>query len=796
MLKSYFQVAVRTLRKRPLYSSINFLGLALGLACALSVYALVSHERDFDAYHTQAERTYRVGSFWPDWDEDGASYQAQTPTGLVPLLREGVPGVERVAELRVGYGERSVNADGRFFTQDGIVSVGPDYFEVFDYDVREGGLARLDEPETVVLTATTARRYFGERAAVGQSLRLGDTRVLEVVGVVGDPPAQTHLPFAFFVSRATSKPGYEEWGFSDGHSAYVVLAPHAVPADVERQLNAIRVAHQSEEEQAAQRFLLQPLAAIHTEPQYGAYPGSYVMSPTALWVLGVIGLLILLSAVVNYVNLATAQGAARAREIGVRKAIGGARGQVVTQLLSETGLLTIMAVGLGWLAAYAALPAVGRVFEIEVARSILLRPRAIAFVIGSAFVVTVLAGLYPAAILSGVRPTVTLRGAGGGRVGAARFRRGLIVFQFAATLTLLVGTLVVLQQMRYVEGKDLGFEREARLLVRVPDDEGARERFRQAALQAPGVQHVTFAMGGPTKSGRLNQRYSWDGAPEAESIQTIPADAAYADAFGLRVIAGRGLRPGDETEPHSRVALVNRAMAERMGFAEPGQAVGAVLTGEGGDDALEPLAVVGVVEDFHHGSLHSQIDPSVLLFWPRWSGWAGVALASGREADGLEQAETAFAESFPNTHFRYEFLDEYMAGLYAGERRIASAFRAFTALSVVIACLGLFGLAALMAAQRRREIGVRKVLGASVLSIVSLLSAEVARLVLIAFAVAAPIAYVLIRRWLDGFAYRIDLGVGLFLFAGAAVLLTAMLTVGSQALRAATADPVRALRSD
>ena len=585
MLKSYLQIAVRTLRKRPLYSSINLLGLALGLACALCVYALVSHERDFDAHHAQAERTYRIGAFWPDWDEDGASYQAQTPTGLVPLLREGVPGVERVAELRVSYGARSVNAEGQFFSQEGIASVGTDYFEVFDYDVREGGLARLSEPETVVLTAATARRYFGESAAVGRTLRLGDTRMVEVVGVVEDPPVQTHLPFTFFVSRATSEPAYDEWGFSDGHAAYVVLAPEASASEVERQLNAIRVAHQSPEEQAAQSFVLQPLAAIHTDPRYGAYPGSYAMNPTALWLLGAVGLMILLSAVVNYVNLATAQGVARAREIGVRKAIGGTRTQVAIQLLSETGVLTLGAIGLGWLVAYGALPAVGQVFEIEVARSVLLRPEALAFVLASALVVPALAGLYPAAILSGFRPAITLRGAGASRVGAAGFRRGLIVFQFATTLALLLGTLVVLQQMRYVEGKDLGFEREARLLVRVPDDEGARERFRQAALQSPGIQHVTFAMGGPTKNGRLSQSYTWDGTPEATSLQTIPVDAAYADAFGLRVVAGRGLSAGDEVQPHSRVALVNRAMAERMGFDQPAEAVGAVLTGEGGDDA-------------------------------------------------------------------------------------------------------------------------------------------------------------------------------------------------------------------
>ena len=466
MLKSHLVVALRTLRKQMFYSAINAFGLAVGLACALLIYALVSHELRFDAHHTQADQTVRVGALWPEWSDDGPSYQEQTPTGLVPVLERGVAGVVAFTELGVVYGTSSVKADGRFLSQDGAAFVGPSFFDVFDYPVRTGSPGRLSEPGTVVLTETTARRYFGDWGAVGETVRYGDDRELEVVAVVADPPATTHLPFSFFMSLATSAPAYDEWGFSDGHSVYLVLEPGADPAAVERRLNTARVAHQTAEEQAEQRFVLQPLQSIHTDPRYGAYPGGYVMDPVYLWGLGLVGALVLLLAAVNYVSLATAQGGARAREIGVRKAIGGTRGQLAAQFLGEAGLLTLGAVVAGWLVALVLLPLVGGLFEIEVGRGVLLRPEALLFTGGAALVVGGLAGAYPALVLSRYRPADVLRGVGGtGRPGGAGLRRGLVVFQFAVTLSLTFGTLVVLQQMRYVQSKDLGFEREARLTV-------------------------------------------------------------------------------------------------------------------------------------------------------------------------------------------------------------------------------------------------------------------------------------------------------------------------------------------
>ena len=798
MLTNYLTVALRALRRQKGTAAINGFGLAVGVACVLSIYALVSHELRFDAFHAQAERTYRVGALWPDWDEDGASYQAQTPTGLVPVLREGVPGVARAANVDAGYGTRSVKAGGRFFDQDGVAFVGPDYFEVFDYAVAAGGTGRLAEPGTVVLTEATARRYFGGGAAVGETVRYGDDQDLEVVGVVADPPTTTHLPFAFFASLATRAPAYDEWGFSDGHSVYLVLEPGASPAEVTRRLNAVRAAHQSAEQRAEQQFVLQPLREIHTDTRYDAAPGSYVMDPVYLWGLGLVGALVLLLAVVNYVNLATAQGVGRAREVGVRKAVGGTRGQIAAQFLSETAVLTGGAVAVGWLAAFGLLPSVAGLSEIEVSRTALLRPEALLFVVAVTAGVSVLAGFYPAVVLSGYRPAAVLRGTTRGRrVGGVGFRRGLIVFQFVATASLLVGTLVVLQQMRYVEGKDLGFEREARLLVRVPDGEPARARFREAVRRLPSARAVTYAMGGPAKDGRLSQSYTWDGADDAHNLRTVPVDAAYAETFGLRLLAGRPLRPRDEVQPHGRVVLVNRALSERMGYERPEDAVGALIRGEGGPEGLGALEVVGVVEDFHHGSLHTEVDPAVLLYWPEWTHWAGIALAPDRGRRRPGGGGGRVRGDVPGHALPLRVLGRLRGRALRGRApRRERVPRVHRARRSSIACLGLVGLSALTAAQRtpgdrgpqgaRRERSVHRrapVPGGRRARGRRVRRRRPARLGADA-ALAGELR--LPRRP----------GAGAFLVAGALLLAVALGTAGAQALRAARADPVRALRSE
>ena len=797
MLKHYLLFAARTLRRHKAYTAINLVGLAVAVVCGLSVYALVAHERGFDAHHAQAERTYRVGALWPMWLGEGPSYQEQTPTGLVPVLREGVPGIERVVEVQVAYGTGSVKAGGAFFDQDRRAYVGPEFFEAFSYAVVSGGVERLGEPGTVVLAEATARRYFGDADAVGEVVRVGQSRLLDVVGVVADPPAATHLPFVFFESLATLERAYDEWSFSDGHSLYVVLTPGTAPADVLARLNAIREAHQAPEERAAQTFLLQPLRAIHTDTRFGPYPGGYVMDPVYLWGLVLLGLLIVLSAAVNHINLAAARGAARAREIGVRKALGGTPARVAAQLMGEVGVLTLGAAALGWTAALAALPHVGRLFEIGVGRAALLRPEALLATLALALVLGACAGLYPSVVLARLQPAVALRGRGR-RASGIGLRRGLIVFQFVATQALVLGTFVVLAQMRYAESKDLGFEREARVLVTLPGDEGGRAGFREALRRAPAVEHVTFAMGGPARDGRLSQRYTWAGVADGEgqSLRTLPIDAEYVAAFGLTVLAGRGLLPEDETGARGRAALINEAMARRMGAERPAEAVGVRLSGENWDGERYELEVVGVVQDFHHGSLRSGIDPVVLQVSPDWVRQAGVTLAPGRTAEGLAQAEAAFAAAFPDTHFRYTFLDAYLDGLYQSERRVAAAFRVLAGLAALIAALGLFGLTALAAAQRTKEIGVRKVLGASVGSLVALLSREVVGMVGAAFVIAAPLAILVMGRWLDGFAYRVALGPGLVAAVGASAVGLALLATAHHTLRAATADPVQSLRSE
>ena len=421
MLKNYLLVALRSLRRRPGTTAINVVGLAVGMAACLSAYAFVAHETSFDDYHEAAERTYRVNTFFEDFIGGEPSLQSESPEGLAQELRRGVPGVERAGLLQQVFGTSSVKAGEAFFEEERAGYVDRGFFEVFDYEPLAGGTDRLAEPGTAVLTARTARRYFGDPAeAMGRSFRLGEERTFEVVGVVADPPTRTHLPFQLFLSYATlaRNPGwFNYWGFSDGHTAYVVLDEGTDPARVEARLNALRQSHQDAEARANTRFELQPMRTIHTDPISERYGGSYETAPAYLWGVSLVAVIIALLAIVNFVNLTTAHASRRAREIGVRQAVGAQRGQLVAQFMGEAALLTLGAALLGWLAAYELLPLFGRLFDLELARATLLRPQALAFAGGATVVTALLAGLYPALVLSGTRPADVLKGASaGGRV--------------------------------------------------------------------------------------------------------------------------------------------------------------------------------------------------------------------------------------------------------------------------------------------------------------------------------------------------------------------------------------------
>jgi putative ABC transport system permease protein len=811
MLKSYLVVALRGLRRQRGYAALNVLGLAVGLACCGLILLYVEHERSYDRFHADAARIYRVAEDRPT--AGGVSARADAPAPLAALLRADVPAVEEAVRLYHAPGLVAADAGpaaGRApvrFQEERLFYADSAFFGLFSFPLLRGDPATaLDAPRSVVLTRTTAARYFGAAEPLGQTLTLrtaDGAHAFTVTGLAEDAPANSHLAFDLLVSFATleeTMPWYDNWWHPPMHT-YVRLAPARDPDAAAAGLAAALpglVARRAGDGAPASRYHLQRLTDLHLRSHR---EGELAPNGHAAYVtlFTVAALVVLLIACINFMNLATARAASRAREVGVRKAVGARRGQLVRQFLVEAVLLTALAAVLAVGLAAAALPTFNAVAGTRLALDLLGRPGALAGLVGLVLGVGVLAGSYPAAYLSGFRPVRVLKGvASDGRSAAARLRRGLTVVQFALSVALLVGALTIHRQLGYVRDEHLGFDKAHVVAVPLRDraDTEDHAALKAAWARIPGVRHVAAASGTPGMEAGLHDFLVTAEGARADSLEmrTLTVDPDFAETLGLQFVAGRDFdaaRPSDATAAF----VINESAARRLGWADP---LGHRLTVHYwlDDEVPKTGEVIGVVRDFQYHSLRQPVEPVVLHVLPGtyYNDYLAARLAPGDVAGTLAAMERAWAAFNPDRPFEYTFLDEQVAALYRAEARLGAITGAFTLLAVFVACLGLFGLAAFVAEQRTKEVGIRKALGASAAGIVALLAADFLKPVAVAVLVGAPLAYVVLDRWLEGFAYRIVLGPGLFAAAGALALLVALATVSAQALRAASADPVKALR--
>ncbi|MCG8607461.1 ABC transporter permease, partial [bacterium] len=687
MFKNWLVIAYRYSRRHATHSIIGILGLTLGLTSCLLIFTFVRHELSYDNFHTQAERTFRINYIMSE--PDGMHYYNATPNALADAISKEVPGVKHVARIQLSFREGVVKIDNQFFSQSNIVYVEPAFLDMFDYEVLAGSpLSRLADPETVILTESVARKYFGEELGLGQMIQLGDDHNLEITGIVADPPSNSHLPFQFFVSLATLRKTFDQWTFSDGNVTYVTLDRNYPLKQIESSLNLIRQRYQDKEYAEKTTFALQPLRKIHTDTKYGAYPGSYTINATYLWGLTLVGVLIILSASINYINLSTAQAGVRAREVGVRKALGSRKAQLVWQFMSETVFLTLLSVIISLPLAYWLLQYISPIFHLEISSSALLSPLVLLFLAVVAIAVSFLAGFYPAFILSGYGSISALKGiVTGTKFRQINLRRSLVLFQLIVSQALIMGVIIVFSQIDYIKNKALGFDREARIILRIPDNETGRQAFRNTLMQINGIEGVTYAMGGPTKSGTLSTTVIRKSAAGVHShaTRTIPIDAHYLDVFDIPLVAGQGLEPRHEIAPVSHVALINESMVTELAFSHSNEALGTVLTLN--DFEVE---VIGVVGDFHQKSLHSRIAPAVLLYWPQWTHYAGIEINSQNLQKTILSIEDLYKEVFPDAYFSYYFLDDYLKGLYRAEESVFNGFKVFTLVAILIAFIGLY----------------------------------------------------------------------------------------------------------
>jgi putative ABC transport system permease protein len=791
MFKNYLKIATRNLLKQKGYSFINVAGLATGIAACFLIFLWVRDELAYDRFHAKADRIYRAL-----WEARFGDNEWKIPLVGVPLaeaLEKEFPEVEETVRLYAG--GMTLRHGDEYVREQSFVFAEESFFGVFTVDFISGNPeTALRDPDAVVLTAETAQKYFSNQNPLGQTIEINDGRLLRVTGVVKSFPPQSHFHFSFLASIKTL-PRFEQrqqnWGAASVYT-YLVLRPEANLTALEAKLKTYidkNVAGESFSQPGNfTRYPLQPMLDIHLRShlQYELDPAS-AGNQAYVYLFSMIAFFILVLACINFVNLATARSMKRAREVGIRKVLGSYRSQLVRQFLAESLVVITVAILAALVFAELILPAFNQFTGKQLAIDFWKSPFAITVMAGLALVVTILAGAYPAFYLSSFWPVQALKGRLATHSRKDRLRQGLVAAQFCISIGLIIGTLVVRKQLEFTQNKRLGFDKDHVLIVQRAGALGDKHiAFRNRLISHPLVAGASAAQNLPGQHFdstvfTLEQPANY----ENTSLTYDLVDESYVDVLKLNIIDGRNFSTAFATD--SSAFIINQAAARAIGWDEP---LGKRLSL--GDFYQGP--VVGVVEDFHFESLHHEVKPILFLFnWQRPS-YLAVRLKPGNVAEGIAAVRDVWKEFVQTTPFEFSFLDQDYQKLYDGEQRMSKVFMTFSVLAIFIACLGLFGLASFTVEQRTKEVGIRKVLGASVAGIIGLLSSEFAKLVLISNLIAWPVAYFAMNKWLQEFAYRINLSIGEFLFAAALAVFIALLTVSYQAIRAALANPAEALR--
>jgi putative ABC transport system permease protein len=789
MLFSYLKIALRNLRKRGSFSLINIVGLGLGIAASLVILLYVRHELTYDRFHEQADRIHQVYK------------ERSTPTGTQVARDTWVPLLSRLTKTFP-----AVETGTRFWTQEDWVVHQNDAFEetvaytdstfldVFTFPLAQGDPeTALSDRYAAVVTQEVAQRLFGNANPIGRPIEVGYDTTYTVRGVLEPIPTNSTLQFDVAIP-IQSAPDYadlqDSWG-SSFLSTYIVLQPGAEPSALEAQMPDFIASIWDGEEAERTTFKLEALPEVQQAISNNA-DYAYILLGVAL--------AILLIASINFTNLATARSMERAREIGVRKTLGAQRTQLVTQFLGESVLMGLGALAVGIILAESALPVFNTLYGLELGIDY-TNPLGWLGLLGLGVGVGLAAGAYPAGFLAGFRPIVAAQGSEPTRALSGRLRQGLVVMQFALSTVLIIGTFVVWQQIDHMKTADPQFDRQHLITVTTnlddfADPEAARSRiqaFEQELRQQSSIVQTSFGAAMPGRgSTSFIFAYPGDAGDDAQRyrMRWTTVQPGYFETLGVPLTQGRAF---DEDRAADQDAVVlNQAALDALGWTDiEGKQID--LMGE------IPVDVIGVTANYHYQSMANAVEPIIHVHWTDMSrlyNYLAVRTQAGAGPEAVAQMQQAWAKVMPDRELRYEFADQRFAQLYASQERLATVASAFTGLAILVACLGLFGLAALMVAKRRKEISVRKVLGASIPRLIALLTKDFAQLVLVAFVVAVPVAYWLVSRWLQDFAYRIDLGIGIFLGAGVLALLVAVLTVGTQTLRAAHIDPAQALRSE
>jgi len=791
MIKNYFKIAWRNLKRNKAYAFISVTGLALGVTCGILIFTLISYHLSFDNFHKNSDRVYR---FYTEWHDETVGKASAVPQPMGKAYKANFNLSEKTARI-ISFNRTLITLPGKdikkFEEKNGVAFTEPEYFDILNFPLVQGDKRNiLAKPNQVLITENIAKKYWGTSDVVGKTIRLDNKISFTVTGILKDLPANTDRKQEIYVSYAnldeyTDKGREQNWGgVYSGSQAFTLLKPNVSVERVNAALAQLVKMNFKGRDAKVWNFKIQPLSDIHFNADLDGYADRKY-----LWALFFIGLFLIITACVNFVNLATAQALNRAKEVGIRKVLGSLPHQLFWQFIAETALITLVATIAAVILAEVSLPLINNLFQSKMQFNwALLGP----FILVITLIVVFLSGSYPGLVLARFQPILALKSKLSQKhIGGFSLRRVLVVVQFSISQVLIIGTIIVVAQLHYSQNTDLGFNKNAIVMVPLPTDNLSKmntllNRFNEVN----GVEKTTLCYSAPAAQSNSTTGVNFDRRAEDEhwGINVKAGDVNYLSLFGLKLVAGRNFFQADTT----RELLVNETFVKKLNL-KPKDVIGKILSIDGRHTTAP---IVGVVKDFYNYSFHTEISP--ICISPNYHNYSNVALKINMHSasSSLASIEKIWNNTFPDELYSYSFLDDSIAKFYEMDNILLKLIEAFAAIAILIGCLGLYGLVSFMAVRKTKEIGVRKVLGASIQHILWLFGKEFCKLLLIAFFIAAPIAWWAMNNYLKDFVYKISIGPSIFLLSIASTFIIAAITVGYRATVAAITNPVKSLRSE
>lgn len=792
MIHNYLKYAWRNLKRQRAYTLVNILGLSLGITCSIVIFLIVNFNMSFDNFHSNFSKIYRITT---ELHQDDTKNITGVPYPMAAAFQNDFDFSNAVSRIFTASNQvvSISDTENKSKFEEDVAFADSEFFKIFNFPVLRGdSKSILSHPNTAIITQQLANKYFADKNPIGQRIKIGNEIDVIITAVIKNLPNNTDRKEQIYISFDSLKDLQpwqvkdDQWNnVNDNMQCFTLLKENVLPETVDKALTSLTKKYYNEEDSKIWKFKLQALSDIHFNPQLGGK-----ISRQTLIVLGIIGLFLVITACVNFINLATAQAVRRTKEIGIRKTLGVHRKQLFWQFMTETAVLGFISLAISVIFVCISIPYLSSFIDISLRSIQLTGFKIVVFIPILLLLVIFLSGSYPAIVLSGFNPISALKGKSSQSTKSLTIRKGLVLFQFVISQLLIIGTLIIFYQMRYSLKTDLGFQPDALIVVPLPNNESSTiSTLRNRLSQISGIENTTFFYEPPISEDANNTGIRYDNRNEDEkfTISYRVSDDQYVQAFGLNILAGRNLISSDTIKEY----LVNEMTVRKLGL-------------KSNEDILEKTVhingdkgkVVGVVRDFHNKSLHFALSPLAITSANIWYFNFAVKVNTSNLHATLSRIENIWTETFPDNIYKYEFLDEQISQAYNQERLFLNIITLFSSIAIIIGCLGLYGLISFMGTQKTKEIGIRKVLGAKIQGILWIFGKELLQLLLIAILIASPIAWWAMNHWLDNFAYRINIGIDIYLSAMLVSLVIALFTAGFKSYRSAKANPLKSLRSE